>query len=154
MSKNSPINKKTSALTVNSAYSLPTTDGDADQVLTTDGAGTVTWEDAGSSIPTIQTLTDASSISWNLSNGEIGIITLGGARAIANPTNIVAGGSYKLIVKQDATGSRTLTYGTYFKFPGAVTPVLTSTASGVDMIEFFAESTILLRCTNVIYDSK
>ena len=35
------------ALSVNSAYTFPTTDGDADQVMTTDGSGTVTWEDAG-----------------------------------------------------------------------------------------------------------
>ena len=33
-------------LTINSAYSLPTADGDANQILTTDGAGAVTFEDA------------------------------------------------------------------------------------------------------------
>ena len=43
MSKNSPINKKTSALTVNSAYSLPTTDGDADEIIETDGSGNLSW---------------------------------------------------------------------------------------------------------------
>jgi microcystin-dependent protein len=31
------------SLTVNSAFTLPTTDGSADQVLSTDGAGTVSW---------------------------------------------------------------------------------------------------------------
>jgi len=153
MSKTNSINNATAALEINDEYSLPTTDGSANQVLATDGSGTVSWGNAGSSGYTIQTLTDAASITWDIDDGDVGIITLGGAREIANPTNIVAGGSYKLIVKQDATGSRTLTYGTYYKFPGSVTPVLTSTASAVDLIEFFAESTTLLRCTNVIYDS-
>jgi len=45
MANNNTINKKTSALSVNSEYSLPTVDGDADEVMTTDGSGTVTWED-------------------------------------------------------------------------------------------------------------
>jgi len=143
------------AMTINEAYTFPTADGSADQVLTTDGSGAVTWEDGGgSSGDTVQTLTDAASIAWNITSGEIGIVTLGGNRALANPTNIVAGGRYTLIAKQDGTGSRTLSYGTYFKFPGAVTPVLTTNASAVDMVEFIAESTILLRCVNVIYDSK
>lgn len=41
---NNPINKKTSALTVNTKYSLPTVDGTANQVLTTNGAGTTSWQ--------------------------------------------------------------------------------------------------------------
>jgi len=44
MANNNTINKKTSALSVNGEYSLPTVDGDADEVMTTDGSGTVTWE--------------------------------------------------------------------------------------------------------------
>lgn len=35
------------SIEVNEEYTLPTTDGTADQVLTTDGSGNVTWEDAG-----------------------------------------------------------------------------------------------------------
>jgi hypothetical protein len=44
MTKNNPINKKTSALLVNDEYSLPTADGNANEVMITDGSGTVTWE--------------------------------------------------------------------------------------------------------------
>ena len=154
MTKNNTVNKKTSALYVNSSYYLPTVQGVSGYVLTSNGSNAPSWAVIPYGKYAMQTLIDDTSITWDLSKGQAAIITLGGARAIANPTNIVAGGSYKLIVKQDATGSRTLTYGTYFKFPGAITPVLTTNASGVDMIEFFAESTTLLRCTNVIYDSK
>ena len=146
---------KTNSLDIK--YALPNAEGTADQVLTSNGIGAdPTWEDSsgGGGGDTVQTLTDAASIAWNITSGEIGIVTLAGNRALANPTNIVAGGRYTLIAKQDGTGSRTLSYGAYFKFPGAVTPVLTTNASAVDMVEFIAESTILLRCVNVIYDSK
>ena len=34
-------------LTINSAYTLPTSDGGADQVLVTDGSGNITWGDGG-----------------------------------------------------------------------------------------------------------
>jgi len=102
----------------------------------------------------VQTLTDASSISWNMQNGNVGVVTLAHIdRTLANPTNIVAGGRYTLIVKQDATGSRTITtWGAYFKFPATIKPTLTATANAVDIIEFVAESSSVLYCTNFIPD--
>lgn len=106
------------------------------------------------SIDETQTLTDAESISWNMANGSCGIVTLEGNRALANPTNIQAGRTYTLIVKQDATGSRLLTFGNYFRFPGSTEPVLSSTANAVDILQFFAESTSVLHLTNFISDSK
>ena len=101
---------------------------------------------------TVQTLTDGASISWDMASGGIGSVTLAGNRAIANPSNIVAGGRYTLIVTQDATGTRTLTYGSYFKFPGAITPTLSSTANAVDLIEFTAFNSTVLYCTNFVPD--
>jgi len=49
MSENVPLVKVLGALEVNNAYTLPTVDGSADQVLTTDGAGNVSWMDAPTS---------------------------------------------------------------------------------------------------------
>jgi len=118
------------------------------------GGGTGPSADANHLTQNIQTLTDGASISWDMNNGGFAIVTLAGNRALANPTNYVAGGLYRLIVKQDGTGSRTLTFGNQFKFPGAVVPVLTSTASAVDIFEFLAETTSVLRCINFISDSK
>jgi hypothetical protein len=110
--------------------------------------------DANHLTQNIQTLTDGASISWDMDNGGFGIITLGGNRTLSNPTNVEAGSLYRLIVKQDGTGSRTLSFGTNYKFPGAIVPVLTSTASAVDIFEFLAETTSVLRCINFISDSK
>lgn len=106
------------------------------------------------SIDETQTLTDGETVSWNMANGSCGILTLGGNRALANPTNIQAGRTYTLIVKQDANGSRELTFGNGFRFPGSTEPVLSSTASAVDILQFFAESTSVLHLTNFISDSK
>lgn len=63
---------------------------------------------------TTQTLTDGATISWDASLGRTATVTLGGNRTLANPTNLVTGGYYCLIVTQDGTGGRTLTVGSTF----------------------------------------
>jgi len=87
------------------------------------------------------TLTDASSIAWDVSSNQVSSVTLSGNRALANPTNLVDGATYILIVKQDATGSRTLSYGTAYKWPGGTAPTLTTTASAVDILTFVSDGT-------------
>ena len=87
-----------------------------------------------------QTLTDAATITWNTTLGTVATVTLGGNRTISNPTNLRVG-TYMLIVKQDATGSRTLTWGTSYKFPAGVKPTLTTTANAIDIISFFCDGT-------------
>lgn len=90
------------------------------------------------------TLTDASSISWDLQAAQSATVTLGGNRTLSNPTNAVAGATYLLRVKQDATGSRTLAYGNNYKFPGGFTPTLTTTANAVDLLAFYYDGTNML----------
>ena len=85
-------------------------------------------------------LTDASSISTDLSLGNNFSVTLGGNRTLANPTNIVAGQSGVIVITQDATGSRTLAYGSYFKFPAGTAPTLTTAANSVDVLAYYVES--------------
>jgi hypothetical protein len=85
-------------------------------------------------------LTDASSIATDLSLGNNFSVTLGGNRTLANPTNIVAGQSGIIVITQDGTGSRTLAYGSYFKFPAGTAPTLTTTASAVDVLAYYVES--------------
>jgi hypothetical protein len=87
-----------------------------------------------------QVLTDGATISWNTTLGTVATVTLGGNRTISNPTNLRVG-TYMLIVKQDATGSRTLTWGTAYKFPAGAKPTLTNTANAIDIISFFCDGT-------------
>ena len=85
-------------------------------------------------------LTDASSIATDLSLGNNFSVTLGGNRTLANPTNMTAGQSGVIVITQDGTGSRTLAYGSYWKFAGGTAPTLTTTASAVDVLAYYVES--------------
>lgn len=61
-------------------------------------------------------------------------VTLGGNRTLGNPLNLIDGQVFNIRIKQDGTGSRTLTYGTMFKFPGGTAPVLSTAANALDFM--------------------
>jgi len=91
-----------------------------------------------------QTLTDAATIAWDVSLGQIATVTLTAAgRTMGAPTNLKVG-TYILHVVQDATGSRTITtWNSVFKWPMGVAPVLTTTASARDLFSFVCDGTNL-----------
>lgn len=92
----------------------------------------------------VTTLTDGTTINWNLEDNQVARVTLAGSRTLANPTNMVAGGQYQLQVIQDATGSRTLTFGTAYKWEGGVVPALTvGVAGAVDILVFTSDGTVM-----------
>lgn len=90
----------------------------------------------------LQTLTDGASIAWPLTSGVAAQVTLGGNRTLANPTGLAAG-SYVLIVRQDATGGRTLAYGSNYRWPGGTAPALSTAANAVDLLTFISDGTLL-----------
>jgi len=92
----------------------------------------------------IFTLTDAATVSWDLDSGSIAQVTLGGARALAAPTNQRVGGTYTLIVKQDATGNRTLSFNSTYKFPYGVDPTMTTGSNAIDVVTFISDGTSML----------
>ena len=75
--------------------------------------------------------------SWN--NGNVQTVTLGGNRTFtfANPKS---GARYSIIIKQDATGSRTVTWPA-IKWAGGTTPTLTTTANKYDIVTFIYDGT-------------
>lgn len=84
--------------------------------------------------PLTQALTDQASIAWNTALGAFATLTIGGNRTLANPTNLTAGASYALKITQDGTGSRTLAYGSAFKWAGGSVPVLSTAIGAVDVL--------------------
>ena len=88
----------------------------------------------------ITALTDASSIATNLALSNNFSVTLAGNRTLANPTNTVAGQSGSIFITQDGTGSRTLAYGTNFKFVAGTAPTLSTAAASVDRIDYVVAS--------------
>jgi len=93
-------------------------------------------------LPAVSTLSDTTNISWDSLN-KAAVVTLGGNRVLDNPTNLINGHTYTLIVKQDATGNRTLTYGNVYKWSGGTAPTLTTTANAVDIFTFIYDGTSL-----------
>jgi hypothetical protein len=94
------------------------------------------------------TLTDAATIATDASLSNTFTVTLGGNRTLGNPTNMANGAIYNWRVKQDGTGSRTLAYGSKFKWPGGTAPTLTTTASATDFIsgQYWSDTDTIL-CT-------
>ncbi len=88
---------------------------------------------------TAYTANSSTAITLALTNGTVQIITLTGTATITMPT-ATAGKSFILLLKQDGTGSRTVTWTTV-KWPGGTAPTITATASRQDIYSFFADGT-------------
>ena len=94
----------------------------------------------------ITALSDGANISVNLALNNHFSVTLAGNRTLDNPSNIVAGTSGSFFLTQDGTGSRTLSYGSYYDFAAGAAPTLTTTAAAVDRIDYIARTTTSLHC--------
>lgn len=81
-------------------------------------------------------VTYAASVALDLSTGINFKISLTGNITLANMSNTKAGWSGSIRMAQDATGSRTLSTGTNWKPVGGVAPVLSTTASAIDYIDY------------------
>jgi len=90
-------------------------------------------------VETAFTANSSTAITLALTNGTVQIITLTGSATITMPT-AVAGKSFIMFLKQDATGSRTVTWSTV-KWSGGTAPTITSTASRQDIFSFFSDGT-------------
>lgn len=118
----------------------------ADRTITLpDLSGTVAFSDQpqtftkaqrGSVVP----LTDGATITPDFSAGNNFSVTLGGNRTLANPTNLTAGQSGVISLTQDGTGSRTLAFGSYWKFTSGTVPSLTTTAGAADELVYLVRS--------------
>lgn len=192
----------------NVTWTLPSADGTSNQVLSTNGTGTLSWAsvltasggtitgnleigttgsltfegatadsfettlavtdptadrtitlpNATGTVPLLelaQTFTTAQRGSISALGNQSGTITLDMATAnnfsmtlnanntntLANPSNLTAGQSGAIFISQDATGSRTLAFGSQWHFSGGTDPTLTTTASAVDLLVYTVRST-------------
>lgn len=100
----------------------------ASKLLTT----SVPWDAAA-----YVTLTDGTSIAFDMSTGFNFQVTLGGNRTLSNPTNTKAGQSGVIVVTQDGTGSRTLGFGSSYKFANGIAPTLSTAAGATDMLFYY-----------------
>lgn len=79
------------------------------------------------------------SFDWSLGNEHKGILTTASTISF---TNAAIGGRYVLLLKQDSTGSRTVTWPGTVLWPVALgTPTLSTTGSKTDLFTFFFDGT-------------
>lgn len=98
-------------------------------------------------IGAVVALTDGATITPDFSLANYFTLTLGGNRTLTNPTNLVAGQSGTITIRQDATGNRTLAYGSYWKFRNATVPPLSTAANAVDKLVFDVVSSTEIHAT-------
>lgn len=95
---------------------------------------------SGAARAAITSLTDATSITVNFNTAQNFAVTLAGNRTLENPSNIVAGQTGSIFVVQDGTGSRTLSYGSAWKFAGGTAPTLSTAASTTDRLDYVVQT--------------
>jgi len=89
----------------------------------------------------ISTLTDGATITPDFETNTNFTVTLAGNRTMANPSNLAAGQSGSIFIIQDGTGSRTLSWGSYWDFIGGTAPTLTTAAGAVDRVDYVVRTT-------------
>jgi hypothetical protein len=87
-------------------------------------------------VETLYSANTSTAITVDLTNGTVQNLTLTGNATITMPT-AVAGKSFIIILSQDATGGRTVTWSTV-SWPSGTAPTVTSTASKRDIFSFFS----------------
>ena len=90
-------------------------------------------------VETLYAANTGTAITVSLANGTVQQLTLTGNATITMPT-AVAGKSFIIMLKQDATGSRSVTWSTV-TWPSATAPTITGTASKQDIYSFFSDGT-------------
>lgn len=87
--------------------------------------------------------------SWtpDMQNGSVQEMTLTGNVAVNNPTNLVAGQWITVVLRQDATGGRTGSWGSYWEFPNKTAPTLSTGANEKDTISGYVLSATEIICS-------
>lgn len=100
-------------------------------------------------ITTTQVLLDAPTISFDANISAVAEVTLTATGRTFTPSNLKAGGTYLLFVKQDGTGDRTITTWTNFRWPNGIAPVLSRTANSTDIISGVSDGTYIYATSQI-----
>ena len=108
----------------------------ASKVFTADANNLTTVSGAVANVE--DTLTDGATITWNVINSPVAKVTLAGNRTLSAPsgTTPISGQFVSLLIIQDGTGSRTITWNAAYEFALDTAPTLTATANLGDLFTF------------------
>jgi hypothetical protein len=108
----------------------------ASKVFTADANNLTTVSGAVANVE--DTLTDGATITWDVIDSPVAKVTLAGNRTLSAPsgTTPIAGQFISLLIIQDGTGSRTITWNAVYEFAADTAPTLTATANLGDLFTF------------------
>jgi hypothetical protein len=108
----------------------------ASKVFTADANNLTTVSGAVANVE--DELTDGATITWDVIDSPVAKVTLAGNRTLSAPsgTTPIAGQFVSLLIIQDGTGSRTITWNAAYEFAADTAPTLTATANLGDLFTF------------------
>ena len=108
----------------------------ASKVFTADANGLT--KVSGAVLNTEDTLSDGSTVTWDVIASPVAKLTMAGNRTISAPSGSTpASGQFiSLLLIQDGTGSRTITWNAVYEFASDTAPTLTTTANLGDLFVF------------------
>jgi hypothetical protein len=118
----------------NPALSVEGDDADVGLNIATKGTGLIKFDNAAYNNEVA--LTDGATINWAVNTSPVAKVTLGGNRTIAAPSGGATGQFVSLLIIQDGTGSRTVTWNAVYEFASDTAPTLTTTANKGDLFVF------------------
>ena len=101
-----------------------------------DGAGVGFTSFTRAALHPEATLTDASTVAWDVGTSPVAKVTITDNRTLGAGTNAQTGQFVSLLVIQDGTGSRTLSFNAAYEFKDDTAPTLSTTAAKGDLFVF------------------
>ncbi len=84
-------------------------------------------------------------LDWDVEANQVATVTLDRPDIVLdNPTNAKEGATYILIVKQDATGNRNLTFANNYLWADGIAPILGTDANAVNVLSFVYDGNNML----------
>ena len=118
----------------NPALSVEGGDANVGLNIATKGTGLIKFDNAAYNNEVA--LTDGATVNWAVNTSPVAKVTLGGNRTIAAPSGGATGQFVSLLIIQDGTGSRTVTWNAVYEFASDTAPTLTTTANKGDLFVF------------------
>ena len=118
----------------NPALSVEGGDTNVGLNIATKGTGLIKFDNAAYNNEVA--LTDGATVNWAVNTSPVAKVTLGGNRTIAAPSGGATGQFVSLLIIQDGTGSRTVTWNAVYEFASDTAPTLTTTANKGDLFVF------------------
>lgn len=98
------------------------------------GTDGITTDQAWAAAAVVDLGTKTGTVTIDLDAGSCFLITLGGNITVALPSNPKSGQAFTLFFKQDATGSRTISWGSGWNWPDNTTPLYSTSAGSTCLV--------------------